>query len=203
MARPRSFTKEELLAATEQLLIEHGYDGFHIKMLSEHLNSARSTIYGYYANKEEIVAACMRRSMEKILAASEAFVDTEPTAAIRQLFGLFLRQSHFHRLMQEAPKPEQVTSQKAKHDLHILDQGHEMLKAKLMSLFQRAQEKCAIRTDVPLPVIVAVFYHAIETPNWLELPEEAWADHLFKLWWEGSRNFFSTNSTDVSETISE
>lgn len=200
MARPRTFTQEELLAATERLLIEHGYSGFHLKMLSEHLGGARSTIYGYYANKEEIVAACMRRSMEKILAASDAWVDTEPATAIRQLFNLFLKQSNFHRLMQEAPKSEQVTSPKAKRDLQYVDQGHELLKKRLMSLFQHAQQTGAIRTDIPLPVIVAVYFHAIDTPNWLGLPDEAWADHLFSLWWNGSRNFFSSNSTDMSKT---
>lgn len=190
MARPRAFSREDLLEAAERLLIEHGYDGFHLKMLSEHIGGARSTIYGYYANKEEIVAACMRQAMEKILAATESLLELEPVTAIRRMFSLFLRHADFHKLMQEAPKAEQVSSPKAKLDLHALDQGHELLKSKLLMLLARAQEAGHIRADIPLPVIATVFFHAINTPIWPGMSDETWAEHLFKLWWEGSRNFF-------------
>ncbi|WP_256756979.1 TetR/AcrR family transcriptional regulator [Cohnella sp. WQ 127256] len=185
MARQRAFTKTELLDATEELLLERGYDGFHLKALSEKLNGARSTIYEYFSNKDEIVAACMRRTMEQMLAACTAIENLPPMLALKKTLVIFLEQAHFHKLMLAAPKVDQTASEKAKVDLLYLDQGHMELKAQLMALFEKAKQEGLIRADIPLPVIVAVFFHAIETPNWLELPAEQWAEMLFKLWLDG------------------
>ena len=64
MGRRHVFTRSELLDHAKRMLLEHGYEGFQLKSLSTRLPGARSTIYQYFANKEEIVAACMRRIME-------------------------------------------------------------------------------------------------------------------------------------------
>ncbi|MEX2415752.1 MAG: TetR/AcrR family transcriptional regulator [Paenibacillaceae bacterium] len=188
MARQRAFTKDELLDATERLLVERGYDGFHLKGLSEMLSGARSTIYEYYSNKDEIVAACMRRSMANILAACEGLENLESVTAIKKLLAIFLERANFHRLMQAAPKVDQAVSDKVKLDLIYIDKGHEELKTQLMSLFERARTEGNLKNNIPLPVIVAVFFHAIDTPNWLQLPPEQWAEQLFALWWNGGGN---------------
>ena len=188
MARQRAFTKDELLDATERLLVDRGYDGFHLKLLSETLRGARSTIYEYYSNKDEIVAACMRRTMEKILSACEGLENLESVAAIKRILIIFLERANFHQIMQAAPKVDQATSERAKTDLIYIDQGHKALKTKLMSLFERAQREGQLRNDIPLPVIAAVFFHAIETPNWMQLPPDLWAEQLFTLWWNGGGN---------------
>ena len=54
--RKKLFTHEQLLEKTEELLLTYGYEKFHLKLLSMHLDGARSTIYSYYKNKEEIVS---------------------------------------------------------------------------------------------------------------------------------------------------
>ncbi|MFD7523463.1 TetR/AcrR family transcriptional regulator [Paenibacillus chitinolyticus] len=192
MARQRAFTKSELLDATERLLMERGYDGFHLKALSEMLSGARSTIYEYYANKEEIVAACMRRTMEQTIEACEGIEQLEPVAAIKKVLLIFLELSNFHTLMLAAPKIDETASDKARRDLEFLNEGHADLKKKLTALFQKAQEAGALRADIPLPVITAVFFHAIDTPNWLNVPTEEWADMLFGLWWNGGGNPLTT-----------
>lgn len=128
MARQRAFTKSELLDATERLLMERGYDGFHLKALSEMLSGARSTIYEYYANKEEIVAACMRRTMEQTIEACEGIEQLEPVAAIKKVLLIFLELSNFHTLMLAAPKIDETASDKARRDLEFLNEGHADLK---------------------------------------------------------------------------
>lgn len=188
MARQRAFTKEELLDATERLLVERGYDGFHLKGLSEKLSGARSTIYEYYSNKDEIVAACIRRSMEKILSACVGLENLESVTAIKKLLVIFLERANFHKLMQAAPKIDHAVSEKVKLDLIYIDQGHKELKTRLMLLFERAKTEGTLKNNIPLPVIVAVFFHAIDTPNWLQLPPDQWADQLLALWWNGGGN---------------
>ncbi|WP_256701538.1 hypothetical protein [Paenibacillus sp. P3E] len=44
MGRKQAFTKSELLDQTKQLLLQHGYEGFQLKLLSQNLVGARSYI---------------------------------------------------------------------------------------------------------------------------------------------------------------
>jgi len=188
MARQRAFSRTELLDATEQLLLERGYDGFQLKGLAQKLPGARSTIYEYYANKEEIVAACMRRTMERMLEACMAITPEEPVKGVRETLVIFLQQAGFHKLMVAAGKVNPNATAQTKEDIAFVESGHQLLKEKLMSLFEAAREQGFLRQDIPVPVIASVFFHAIETPNWLNLPAEQWADTLFSLWWNGGEN---------------
>ncbi len=188
MARARAYTREELLDAAERLLIEHGYEGLRMKHLSDTLRGARSTIYEYFANKEELVAACMRRLMENLLRAFGGLEELETLTAIKRMLVIFLERSAMHKLLSQTPKLDQAASESAKQDLLFLEQGHDMLKQEIHALFERAQVEGIMRRDIPLPAITAVFFHAIDTPNWLQLPTEQWAELLFSLWWRGADN---------------
>ncbi len=185
MARARAYTREELLDAAEQLIVEHGYEGFRMKHLSDTLSGARSTIYEYFANKEELVAACMRRLMENLLRAFEGLEQMETLAAIKRMLVIFLERSHMHKLLSAAPKIDLAASAKAEQDLLYLEQAHDRLKRDIQALFERAQTEGILRKDIPLPAITAVFFHAIDTPNWMNLPAAQWAETLFTLWWHG------------------
>lgn len=185
MARQRVFTNKELLDAAEQLLLERGYDGFHLKALSEKLHGARSTIYEYFANKEEIVAACMRRSMEKTVKACSMVNEEAPAKAIKELLILFVQQSGLHKLMMDLPRVELAATEKAKVDLAFVEEGHLRIREQLLRVFASAQQSGIIRNDVPYHVLASVFYHAVDTPNWMSIPVNQWADMLFTLWWEG------------------
>lgn len=89
MGRKQAFTKSELLDHTKKVLLEHGYDGFQLKLLSKNLVGARSTIYQYYANKEEIVAACMKRTMENVLQKASAIDETDCMNALQHLLEVY------------------------------------------------------------------------------------------------------------------
>jgi AcrR family transcriptional regulator len=185
MARARAYTREELLDATEQLIVIHGYDSFRIKLLSDTLSGARSTIYEYFSNKEEIIAACMRRSMDNILQACAGLEQLDALTAIKQMLYIFLERADMHKIVSMVPKVNHKASDKVQTEMKILDQGHERLKHMIQSLFERARAEGLIRADIPLPVMTAVFFHAIDTPNWMKLPTEQWAELLFSIWWNG------------------
>lgn len=186
MSRQRAFTQEELLDATESLLLERGYNGFHLKALSDKLPGARSTLYEYYANKEEIIAACMRRSMEQMMEAFNKIDDAEPKAAMRAMLRLFLEISSFHALMKSVSKVDISVSERAREDIGYVESGHDRMKDRLFGLFERAQQDGTIRSDIPHTIMVSVFFHLIDTPNWLELPLEERFEYLFRLWWTGA-----------------
>jgi len=186
MARQRVFTKEELLEATARLLLETGYEGFQIKALSSMLPGARSTIYDYFANKEELVAACMRQYMDRTLQACKSVSMSDPVESMKAMMNIFIEQANFHKLIQSVPHHTRLTSEQAIRDLTFVEEGHDELKTMLLELFEKAQKEGRLRKDIPSPLMASVFFHAIDTPNWMNIPAPQWAEILFSIWWNGS-----------------
>mgnify|MGYP001371960944 CR=1 FL=1 len=141
VGRRHVFTKSELLDHTKQLLLEYGYDGFHLKTLSKRLAGARSTIYQYFANKEEIVAACMKREMEEILQRASGIDETDCMNALRQLLEIYLEDHGFHQLLGYSARIDTSRSEVAAADLAFVDQAHTTLQQQLERLFARAWRK--------------------------------------------------------------
>lgn len=188
VGRKAIYTKTELLDTTEKLLIEFGYEGFHMKLLSEHLSGARSTIYQYYANKEEVIAACLRRAMERIMKRTENIDESDALVALQELLRAYISEAKLHRLLGETMKVKISVSDMAKVDVEFVTIGHHLLKAQLFRIMEAVQKVGYLRLDVPILAMVSLFFTLIETPNMLQLPSVDWADLLFKMWFEGVRN---------------
>lgn len=188
MGRKQSFTAAELLETTKRLVLEHGYDGFHLKLLSEHLPGARSTIYQYYANKEEIVAACMKHVIVNVLEQASAVDETDAMSALQQLLLIYVGESQLHQLLGDAYKINTANSSAAASDLEFVEEAHVTLKLQLTRLFERAQQDQRLRNDIPLPVLVGVFFNLINTPNMLNIPTSQWSELLFQMWIGGARS---------------
>ena len=186
MGRKAIYTKTELLDMTEMLMLQYGYEGFHMKLLSEHLSGARSTIYQYYANKEEVIAACLKRAMERILKRTETIDETEPLEALKSLLRAYIGEAKLHSLLVETTKVKIAVSDMAKKDVDFVMAGHEELKVQLSRITNAVQKKGYFRNDIPIPAIVSVFFSLIEAPNMMNLPSDDWADLLFKMWFEGA-----------------
>ncbi|WP_342561402.1 TetR/AcrR family transcriptional regulator [Paenibacillus sp. FSL R7-0345] len=188
MGRKQSFTETELLDTTKKLVLEHGYDGFHLKLLSQHLSGARSTIYQYYSNKEEIVAACMKRVMVKVLEKALAIDETDPMDALEQLLLVYVEESALHQLLGNAGKINVANSSAAARDLEFIDEAHMTLKVQLSRLFECAQQNKGLRQDIPLPVLIGVFFNLIDTPNMMNIPAPDWGKLLFQMWMGGAKS---------------
>lgn len=187
MGRKPIYTKTELLDTTEKLLLERGYDGFHMKLLSEHLSGARSTIYQYYANKEEVIAACLKRAMERIMKRTETIDESDVMVAIHELLRAYIGEAKLHSLLVETTKVNIAVSDMAKEDIDFVVTSHNILKGQLMRIMQKIQQEGYLREDIPLMAMASLFFTLIETPNMLNLPSNEWADLLFKMWFEGVR----------------
>ena len=185
MGRKAVYTETELLDATEKLLITHGYDGFHLKLLSEHVNGARSTIYQYYANKEEVIAACVRRAMQRIMKKIEVIDETDAMEALRETLRAYVEESKLHRILSAASKVKVDEASNIEADLQYVSDGHELLKQQLFRLMSRAQQEGHLREDVPLMAILSVFFTFVDVPNTMGVSHDEWTNILFKIWLEG------------------
>jgi len=119
MGRKQSYTEPELLDLTKKLVLEHGY---------EHLPGARSTIYQYYANKEEIVAACMKRVITSVIEKASEIDETDTMHALQELLGIYVEESKLHQLLGDAHKINTTNSAAASRDLEVVEQAHATLK---------------------------------------------------------------------------
>ncbi|EFM11121.1 transcriptional regulator, TetR family [Paenibacillus curdlanolyticus YK9] len=187
MGRKQSFTETELLDVTKRLILDHGYDGFHLQLLSRHLPGARSTIYQYYSNKEEIVAACMKRVITEMLANASEVDETDVMEALQQVLLVYVEESKLHQLLGDAHKINTANSPAAKKDLAFVEEAHKTLKVQLTRLFGRAQQEGLLREDVPLPALIGVFFNLINTPNMLNVPTPQWGKLLFQMWMGGAK----------------
>jgi len=187
LGRKPSFTETELLEATKRLLLQHGYDGFHLKLLSQHLPGARSTIYQYFSNKEEIVAACMKREISKVLKDASKVDETDTMVALQQLLNIYVKESKLHQLLGDAYKIK-TDNVKALDDLAFVEEAHSRLKVQLSGLLERAQNEGILRRDIPLPVLIGTFFNLINTPNMMNVPADLWGRLLFEIWIGGSKS---------------
>jgi AcrR family transcriptional regulator len=186
MGRRQIFAKSELLEQAKQVLLEHGYDGFQLKLLSQRLVGARSTIYQYFANKDEIIAACMRHVMEDVLQQASQVDETDCMNALRQLLTIYLKESGFHQLVSYADRVNTKNSAAAAADLAFVEQAHSTLQEQLERLFLRARDEGLLNEAIPLPAAMGVFFNLIDTPNMMNVPVREWSDILFRIWLDGA-----------------
>lgn len=187
MGRKQAYTESELLDITKRLVLEHGYEGFNLQLLSRHLPGARSTIYQYYANKEEIVAACMKRVIATVMDKASAVDETNAMHALEELLGIYVEESELHRLLGDAQKINRANSPAAGRDLDYIEEAHATLKVQLTRLFHQAQQGNHLREDLPLPVLIGVFFNLINTPNMMNVPTSQWSKLLFRMWMGGAQ----------------
>lgn len=185
--KKQSFTETELLDTTKKLVLEYGYDGFHLKLLSQHLSGARSTIYQYYSNKEEIVAACMKRVMATVLANASAIDEADSMDALEQLLLVYVEESALHQLLGNAAKINTANSSAAARILNLLRKHIRLLKYNC-HVCLNAHNRKKPETGYPTSCTYWCFFNLIDTPNMLNIPVPAWGKLLFQMWIGGAKS---------------
>ncbi|WP_227395838.1 TetR/AcrR family transcriptional regulator [Jeotgalibacillus aurantiacus] len=182
MARQRKMDMEELMEATENLLLEKGYEGFHFKALSENLNVARSTIYEYYKNKDELITDYMNILMEQVMRRIRSLAD-QPSSflMLKELLILFMEYSQVYEMIKMRPSLDQNASPHVKEQLSKLDaQSRELFQILLVEI-EKAKNEGSIRKDLPTSLIAGVFFNTVLIQNTDQIPPREWADLLFSL----------------------
>ncbi len=183
----KKLDEQHLMAATEELLLEKGYDAFHFKLLSDKLNVGRSTLYEYYANKEELITVYMQNVMEQILHECEQELDRDraPLEKLKQLLQIFLRYSQIHQLIQMIPMLKTSKSKTVHARLEKLNQDHENIMRVLFELLREAKERGEIRQEIPDFVIAGFLFQAIQIPNRSGQDHRGWSETIFDMMYRG------------------
>lgn len=179
MTRKKKFNEEDIMRATEELLLERGYDQFHFKALSEKLAISRSTIYEYYSNKEELIKVYMKQVMTSIFKELEKIdQEDEPLGQLKQMLQLFLKYYKIRHVFHS----KQVAFSESMQDMF---KDFQKIREKIVRVIQRGKELELIRTDIPEEMMVNLFFYAIEMPNIHSGSVEEVSEYLYKIFVEG------------------
>lgn len=93
---PGRSTAERVREAALDLFATRGYHGTGIRQLAEHAGIGSASLYHYMGTKEELLAAIMRESLERLLAAAErtlaGLADRPPAERVAALVRLHVRE---------------------------------------------------------------------------------------------------------------
>jgi AcrR family transcriptional regulator len=182
MSRKRRVDPVELLKQTEKLLMEVGYPSFHFRLLAERLGVARSTIYEYYSNKEELVTDYMKEVMRQINEeCSEIDPHLSPINKITAILRIFLNHSQMHQIIQYTPLIASNATPQVRADLMDLAREHNHLYQWLFDLINQAKQQGEIHQDVPTNMLAQMIFYSIFIPNHEQLPIEQFANQLEKI----------------------
>lgn len=182
MARQRKMNITELMEATESLLLEKGYEGFHFKALSERLDVARSTIYEYYKNKDELIVDYMNDLMDQVMRKIDRLSQqSDAFLTLKDLLYLFMEYSQVYDMIKMRPSLDKSASPEVKKQLEQLDAQSGRLFQLLMTLIEKAKNEGSIRANLPSSLIAGVFFQSVLIHNSEGIPKEEWAEMLFDM----------------------
>lgn len=172
---------EAIMEKTEKLLLEQGYGGFNFSILSKHLNIGRSTLYEYYASKDELVAAYMTELMESYteeltLITAESDAETQ----LVDLIKLMIKYAHIHDVLQMIPlmQSDSKPVQKVKADFiedHLVIINH------IIDIVEFGKEQAVIREEIPTNILVNLLFNTINKPSSNEMDLDTWADWVWEI----------------------
>src|SRR5699024_5981174 len=143
----RKLEHRELMQATEELLLEQGYGGFNFSALSTLLKIGRSTLYEYYASKDELIATYMDDLMDhymddlaKIVARNHA------KEKLVLLIELMITYAHIHGIIKMIPLL-QNDSKKVQHLKEKFVQDHLVILEKIREIIEQGKRANVIRKN--------------------------------------------------------
>lgn len=192
MARERKFSTEEIYQATEQLLLQHGYEGFTFSLLADRIKVSRGAIYKYYENKEELIFDYMIAEMEAFLSKlSEIEVQKGFNAQFTYLMDAIFAKTEIHTLIgvtQHIPvhHNEKVKAKKAK-----LDQFHLDMYKLLQNFIQLGRDEGVLKQEIPDSLFLGFIFQSITIPNHFGIEKDKWIQSIKEILGHGM--FISNN----------
>ncbi|WP_416148453.1 TetR/AcrR family transcriptional regulator [Salipaludibacillus sp. HK11] len=182
MSRKKTIDQAQLFHETEQLVLKSGYAGFHFKALAERLGVARSTIYNYYKNKEELVTAYMIHLIEEVVKnMQQADQEEEP---LKYLIHLWSRYAHMHQMLQIMPYIDQHATEKVQENINKMFRLFKEMKQKIEAILVDGQTKGEIRTDVQMTTLVGLVMATVQVPV-RHMSQSQWVEEVYLLVVEG------------------
>ncbi len=150
--RKSARTRERIMTAASQLMAERGNTGFQMSEVSDRCHMSKGSLYYYFADKDELIAAIFDESVDDLVDVIEGLAAQASTAreALRLLYAEFAR-----RLRAGSPLSLAMTYELAgAHDAALPEvSSHFDRAAKVVAAqMERAKAEGLVREDVDTTV---------------------------------------------------
>lgn len=181
----KKINRPELLKTTEKLLLEQGYGGFNFSALSKLLEVGRSTLYEYYASKDDLIVDYMNDLMKNYTSELSTIVaHKNAREQLFQLIELMIKYAHIHNILKVIPllqsESKVVMNMKenfiADH-LHIINE--------IRHIISNGKQDNVIRKEIPTDVLVNLLFNTINKPTSLKMDNRAWAKWVWEIIYKG------------------
>src|SRR5690625_6619488 len=150
----KKIKRELLMKKTEEILLEQGYGGFNFSVLSTQLNVGRSTLYEYYASKDELVDDYMTELMvtytNELNIISQA---DDAEAQMIKLIKLMIKYAHSHDVLQMIPLMQSDSEPVQKIKENFID-DHLVIINYIIDIVEKGKQASIIRDEIPTKVLV-------------------------------------------------
>jgi TetR/AcrR family transcriptional regulator, repressor of fatR-cypB operon len=189
MAREKKFSTEELFQETEQILLQHGYEGFTFSMLAKRINVSRGAIYKYYENKEELLFDYMIYEMEKFLLDLREIENHEGfMAQFDFLMDIFFKKTEIHTILSIAQQIPTQLNEKVKEKKGKLDQYHMDMYKHLQNFITLGKEEGKLKSHIPSVLMLGYIFQSITIPNHFGIPKSQWIHSIKEIIGQGMFN---------------
>lgn len=184
MAR-KKLEYNELMDATEKLLLERGYGGFNFSILAQALGIGRSTLYEYYSAKDELIAEYMKNVMDNFNRELR-FISLQQDAKeqLQALINLMLKYSQIHNIIKILPLLEnnsdsviQMKEQFKREHLDILQH--------VKDIIEKGKQDLVIRSEIPTDILSMLLFNTINDAGFLPVDPEVWAQWIWDILYKG------------------
>lgn len=186
MARKKKIEHHELIAATEKLLIEKGYNAFNFSLLAQQLGVGRSTLYEYYPNKEELITAYIHSfAFDRVEECKKIIKMNNCGTQMREFLRVFLKNNHVQQIIimiNQMENQNKTFNVEEVNQIRLLSR-----KIYLMSLeiIQKAKAEGLIRKEIDDTFISYVMFNMIQIPNTEQKSDEERLDQIIDFIFNG------------------
>lgn len=184
----KKLNRIELMKTTEKLLLEQGYGGFNFSALSSLLEIGRSTLYEYYASKDELVVDYMHELMVNYTAELTAIANHENAKdQLIQLIELMIKYAHIHNILKMIPLLESDSQAVIRMKKQFID-DHLQIIEQIKSIIHHGKQKNIVREEIPTDVLVNLLFNTINKPASLKMDNKTWAKWIWEILYKGMGN---------------
>lgn len=166
MARKKKIDHQELMIETEKLLLETGYDSFHFRLLAERLGVGRSTLYEYYANKDDLITAYVHSFAYERVEESKLVLEIHDLQdQIEAFLRVFLKYNHIQQIIIMVTQMEGQKKPQNEESIIRIKKLIKDINAISLQIIQKGKKEGKIRQELDDMFISYMMFNLIQIPN--------------------------------------
>lgn len=149
------------------------------------LEIGRSTLYEYYASKDELIVDYMHELMKNYTTELSTITAHENAKnQLIQLIELMIKYAHIHNILKMIPLLQSKSQAVVAMKEQFVD-DHLNIIQKIKSIIHHGKQRKIVREEIPTDVLVNLLFNTINKPTSLEMDNATWANWIWEILYVG------------------